>query len=151
MLEDTASAMPSVSDSITNADMMAEDATHTIMDHVEEISTGLEELAETQSGGKLKVSLQELGEKVIAIQADLQFQDITSQHLRQATQILEAIQGRTRKLFQSLQDISEQNELVKNVLKAFIPESTEEALDVSDTIRQDSSISQDDIDALFSS
>ncbi len=57
MLEDTASTMPSVSGSITNAEMMAEDATLTIMDRVEEISTGLEQLAETQSGGELKASL----------------------------------------------------------------------------------------------
>ncbi len=149
-LKNTTASMPAASDNITSADMMAEDATHTIMDNVEHITVELDKLITDQPDGDTKEALRNLAGKVVEISIVLQFQDITSQHLRQAVQIVEAIQVRMEKLFISLQSIGEKNELVKNVVESYAQEAKEEAaIDTTDTVRQDAAISQADIDALF--
>lgn len=93
-LENTTASMPAASDNITSANMIAEDATNTIMDNVEHITVELDKLIVDQPDGNLKEPLQNLAGKVAEINIALQFQDITSQHLRQATLIVEAIQMR---------------------------------------------------------
>ncbi len=149
-LKNTTASMPAASDNITSADMMAEDATHTIMDNVEHITVELDKLIADQPDGDTKEALRNLAGKVVEISIVLQFQDITSQHLRQAVQIVEAIQVRMEKLFISLQSIGEKNELVKNIVESYAQEAKEEAaIDTTDTVRQDAAISQTDIDALF--
>jgi len=149
-LENTTASMPAASDNITSANMMAEDATHTIMDNVEHITVELDKLIVDQPDSNLKEALQDLAGKVAEISIALQFQDITSQHLRQATLIVEAIQVRMKKLFESLKNIGEENELVKNIVESYIQEAEEEAaIETTDTVRKEAAISQNDIDALF--
>ncbi|MEE9465843.1 MAG: hypothetical protein V3W14_09765 [Candidatus Neomarinimicrobiota bacterium] len=149
-LEDTTATMPVASDSIASAEMMAEDATNTIMDHLDQITTDLGKLVEGQPEGSDKETLKGVIDRVSEIHIALQFQDITSQHLHQATQIVEAIQVRMEKLFNSLQSIGEKNEMVKIILENYAQLSAEEeAIDTTDTIRDDDNITQADIDALF--
>ncbi|MBA7597776.1 MAG: hypothetical protein GH143_04775 [Calditrichaeota bacterium] len=148
-LENTTASMPAASDNITSANIMVEDATHTIMDNVEHITVELDKLIVDQSDGDLKEALQDLAGKVAEISMTLQFQDITSQHLRQATLIVEAIQMRMEKLFESLKSIGEKNELVKKIVESYTQGTDEEAIDTTDRVRKEAAISQTDIDALF--
>ncbi|MEE9464519.1 MAG: hypothetical protein V3W14_02940 [Candidatus Neomarinimicrobiota bacterium] len=149
-LKDTARYMPDASDNIASAEMLSEDATHTIMDNLEAITTELEALTASDLDDATKVKLSSLTEKVGEIDMALQFQDITSQHLQQASQIVQAIQVRMNKLFGALKDIGEQNDMVKAIVDNYTQEPEEEdELDHADKIHQDDSVSQADIDALF--
>ncbi len=150
LLGDTTASMPAASENIASADTIAESATHTIMDNVDEITARLGNLISDQKKGEIKTELKELAGKVDEIQTALQFQDITSQHLGQATQIVAAIQVRMEKMFESLQGIGEKNEAVKAILEKYAGElTTDIALAAEDTIRREEAISQDEIDALF--
>ncbi len=144
----TAESMPSASDNITSANTMAESATHNIMDNIDSISTELGDLIEGIVDAGSKEKLVDIASRVDEIAISLQFQDITSQHLKQATQIVEAIQIRMNKLFASLQEIGKKNMKVRNILDQYIVED-EDVIPVEDNVRQDDSISQADIDALF--
>ncbi len=150
LLGDTTESMPAASENIARANTIAESATHTIMDHVEELTAGLDDLISTQKEAQCKAELQKFAGKMGEIQTALQFQDITSQHLSQATQIVAAIQVRMEKMFESLQSIGKENEAVKAILENYAGETMSgEAISVEDTIRRDEAISQDEIDALF--
>ena len=148
-LKNTTASMPAASDNITSADIMAENATHVIMDNVEHITVELDKLIADQPDGDMKGALQDLAGKAAEINMALQFQDITSQHLQQAMQIVEAIQVRMEKLFESLKSIGEKNEMVKKIVESYTEDADEEAIDISDTVRKEAAISQTDIDALF--
>ena len=124
LLGDTTASMPAASENIASADTITESATHTIMDHVDEITVGLDDLISSQKKGKIKTELKELAGKVDDIQTALQFQDITSQHLSQATQIVAAIQVRMEKMFESLQSIGKKNEAVKAIIESYAGEIT---------------------------
>jgi DNA polymerase III gamma/tau subunit len=150
-LEDTTSSMPTAADNIGSADAMAEDAAHTIMDQVDQITTELDRIQVKSGDGELKQSLESVGDRIASIQTALQFQDITSQHLQQARQIIDAIHSRMKQLFESLQGVGEKNELVKSVLDSYNPTEEEDLIDTEDTIRRDETVSQADIDALFGS
>ncbi len=150
LLDDTTASMPAASKNIASADTIAESATITIMDRVDEITVRLGNLISDQKKGEIKTELKELAGKVDEIQTALQFQDITSQHLSQATRIVTAIQVRMEKMFESLQGIGEKNEAVKAILEKYAGEiTTDIALAAEDTIRREEAISQDEIDALF--
>lgn len=144
----TAESMPSASDNIESANTMAESATHSIMDNIDSISTELSDVVESISDADSKEKLVAIASRVDEIAISLQFQDITSQHLKQATQIVEAIQLRMNKLFESLQDIGKKNKKVKTILDQYIVDDVDE-IPLEDSVRQDDSISQADIDALF--
>ena len=63
---------------------------------------------------------------------------------------MEAIQVRMAKLFESLQSIGAQNQLMKAIVDSYIRTADEaETADTIDTIRQDNVFSQEDNDALF--
>lgn len=148
-LETTTSASPGASDNIVSADQMAEKATNTIMDNTEQIAAGLSDLIAQQPEGETKSALEALTGKVSEISMALQFQDITSQHLHQANQIVEAIQTRMVKLFKELELIGEKNELVNALVEKYSEDTASSEIDTTDTIRSDAAISQADIDALF--
>ncbi len=151
-LENTTSAMPEASENIANAEQMAESAAHTIMDTADQVYTGLNDLIAKETEGETKEALAVLAENISEISMALQFQDITSQHLKQASQIVEAIQTRMVKLFEALQGIGDHNELVKTLVEKYTEQGGEdEAIDTTDTIRKDDAITQADIDALFGS
>lgn len=147
-IRQTAASMPSASDNITSANKMAESATNTIMDNIEAISTELSGLIEGIEDVDSKEKLASVANRVDEISISLQFQDITSQHLKQATQIVEGIQIRMNKLFISLQEIGKKNKKVRNILELYLVED-EDIIPIEDTVRRDDSISQADIDALF--
>ncbi|MCK4577883.1 MAG: hypothetical protein KAU50_03780 [Candidatus Marinimicrobia bacterium] len=148
-LQSTTSHMPDASSNISSADSMSADATHTIMDNADVITVKIDELIASDVDDTMKESLEELAEKINEINMALQFQDIISQHLQQATQIVEAIQSRMDKLFVGLQSVGEHNELVKDILDQYSAESGEEAIDYEDKMHRDEAVSQADIDALF--
>ncbi|MCH8836335.1 MAG: hypothetical protein IIA60_00875 [Candidatus Marinimicrobia bacterium] len=149
-LRDSTKHMPDASDNIASAETLSEDATNTIMDNLEGITADLEALNSSNLDAATQAKLDTLGDKITEIQMALQFQDITAQHLRQASQIVEAIQLRMSKLFEALQSIGEKNELVKAIVDNYAQEvGDEDALDQADKIRRDDSVSQADIDALF--
>jgi hypothetical protein len=147
-LQSSASTIPAASDNILSAEQMAEDATNTIMDNADQISAGLSELIADKPEDKTRLVLEELVSRTEQIQMSLQFQDITSQHLQQASQIVEAIHSRLDQMFQSLEEIGQRNELVQGLVQKFDPEE-EDAFQFTDTIHRDGAISQADIDALF--
>ncbi len=150
LLGDTTASMPAASENIASANTIAESATHTIMDHVEGLTAGFDDLIATQKDAQCKAELQKFAGKMGEIQTALQFQDITSQHLSQATQIVAAIQVRMEKMFESLQSIGKKNEAVKVILENYAGETmSDAAISTEDTIRRDEAISQDEIDALF--
>ena len=149
-LRDSTKHMPDASDNIASAETLSEDATNTIMDNLEGITADLEALNSSNLDAATQAKLDTLGDKITEIQMALQFQDITAQHLRQASQIVEAIQVRMSKLFEALQTIGEKNEMVKAIVDNYSQEvGDEDALDQADKIRRDDSVSQADIDALF--
>ncbi len=149
-LQDTARYMPDASDNIASAEMLSQDATNTIMDNLEAITTDLEAITSGNLDAATQEKLGTLAEKITQIQMALQFQDITAQHLQQASQIVEAIQVRMNKLFEALQTIGEKNETVKAIVDNYAQEvGDEDALDQADKIRRDDAVSQADIDALF--
>ena len=149
-LRDSTKHMPDASDNIASAETLSEDATNTIMDNLEGITADLEALNSSNLDAATQAKLDTLADKITEIQMALQFQDITAQHLRQASQIVEAIQMRMSKLFEALQTIGEKNEMIKALVDNFAQEvGDEDALDQADTIRRDDSVSQADIDALF--
>ena len=151
-LETTVTSMPAASDNIESANAMAENATTAIMDNLDGITQGLDRLLTLHTQGETYDTLQGLADQVNEIQVALQFQDITSQHLAQATQIVEAIQVRIKKMFGALQAIGEENQMVKTILDAYTSDTGEEgAIEAADTIRRGEGISQADIDALFGS
>ena len=149
-LRDSTKHMPDASDNIASAETLSEDATNTIMDNLEGITADLEALNSSNLDAATQAKLDTLGDKITEIQMALQFQDITAQHLRQASQIVAAIQSRMSKLFEALQAIGEKNEMIKALVDNFAQEvGDEDALDQADKIRRDDSVSQADIDALF--
>lgn len=149
-LRDSTKHMPDASDNIASAETLSEDATNTIMDNLEGITADLEALNSSNLDAATQAKLDTLGDKITEIQMALQFQDITAQHLRQASQIVAAIQMRMSKLFEALQAIGEKNEMIKALVDNFAQEvGDEDALDHADQIRRDDSVSQSDIDALF--
>lgn len=151
-LEHTTAAMPGVSENIASAEQTAESAAHSIMDTAEQINTGLNDLIAKEPDGETRAALVLLTEKISDISMALQFQDITSQHLKQASQIVEAIQTRMVKLFEALQDVGEKNELVKSLVDKYTEGAEEDRIiDTADKIRMDEAITQADIDALFGS
>ena len=129
---------------------MAEDAANTIMDNADQISTSLDDLI-PKTDGDTKASLEDIALKVNEINMALQYQDITSQHLKQATQIVQAVQLRMQKLFLGLQEIGEGNEAVRKLMESYSEEmANEDAEVIEDTIHNSAdAISQDEIDALF--
>jgi chemotaxis regulatin CheY-phosphate phosphatase CheZ len=147
-LMDTTQAMPGATDNISSAESMAESATHSIMDSMESIGSDIEALAQKDLDDDSQALITNLSDKINDIAIALQFQDITAQHLQQANQIVAAIQSRMDKLFGALTLVGEENKIVKSILENYAL-SDEEEIDTTDQIRQDSSISQDDIDALF--
>jgi len=147
-LMDTTKAIPGATDNISSAESMAESATHSIMDSMESIGADLDNLAQKDLDDDSQAIINNLTEKVNDIAMALQFQDITAQHLQQANQIVTAIQSRMDKLFGALTVVGEKNKMVKTILDNYAL-SDEEVIDTTDKIRQDTSISQDDIDALF--
>ena len=149
-LRDSTKHMPDASDNIASAETLSEDATNTIMDNLEGITADLEALNSSNLDAATQAKLDTLGDKITEIQMALQFQDITAQHLRQASQIVAAIQLRMSKLFEALQAIGEKNEMIKAIVDNYAQDvGDEDALDQADTIRRDDSVSQADIDALF--
>ena len=149
-LRDSTKHMPYASDNIASAETLSEDATNTIMDNLEGITADLEALNSSNLDAATQAKLDTLGDKITEIQMALQFQDITAQHLRQASQIVAAIQMRMSKLFEALQTIGEKNEMIRALVDNFAQEvGDEDALDQADKIRRDDSVSQADIDALF--
>lgn len=149
-LRDSTKHMPDASDNIASAETLSEDATNTIMDNLEGITADLEALNSSNLDAATQAKLDTLGDKITEIQMALQFQDITAQHLRQASQIVAAIQMRMSKLFEALQAIGEKNEMIKAIVDNYAQDvGDEDALDQADTIRRDDSVSQADIDALF--
>ena len=149
-LRDSTKHMPDASDNIASAETLSEDATNTIMDNLEGITADLEALNSSNLDAATQAKLDTLGDKITEIQMALQFQDITAQHLRQASQIVEAIQMRMSKLFEALQAIGEKNEMIKAIVDNYARDvGDEDALDQADTIRRDDTVSQADIDALF--
>jgi hypothetical protein len=150
-LEDTTSSIPAAAENIGNADAMAEDAAQTIMDQVDQITAELDRIQKKSGDGEIKQSLESVGDRIASIQTALQFQDITSQHLQQARQIIDAIHSRMKQLFESLQRVGDKNELVKSILDGYNQTGEEERIDTKDTIRRDETVSQADIDALFGS
>lgn len=149
-LRDSTKHMPDASDNIASAETLSEDATNTIMDNLEGITADLEALNSSNLDAATQAKLDTLGDKITEIQMALQFQDITAQHLRQASQIVAAIQSRMSKLFEALQAIGEKNEMIKAIVDNYAQDvGDEDALDQADTIRRDDSVSQADIDALF--
>ena len=149
-LRDSTRHMPDASDNIASAESLSEDATNTIMDNLEGITADLEALTSSNLDAATQEKLGTLADKITDIQMALQFQDITAQHLRQAGQIVEAIQLRMSKLFDALQTIGEKNKLVKAIVDNYAQDvGDEDALDQADQIRRDNSVSQSDIDALF--
>ena len=149
-LQDTTKYMPDASDNIASAEMLSQDATHTIMDNLEAITTELESLTSSDLDAATQEKLSGIVDKITEIHMALQFQDITAQHLQQASQIVEAIQLRMNKLFEALQNIGEQNKMVKAIVDNYTQsQEDEDQLDHADQIRRDDSVSQADIDALF--
>lgn len=147
-LASTTQSIPSASDNIASAEMMAQDATNTIMDNADKISVELEALIE-KTDGETQVALESVALKINDINMALQYQDITSQHLQQASQIVEAIQTRMQKLFRALQEIGEKNEAIQKILENYDADVDEGEIDTTDTIRRENAITQDEIDALF--
>ena len=60
-------------------------------------------------------------------------------------------QVRMERLFESLKSIGEKNEMVKKIVESYAEGADEGAIDITDTVRKEAAISQDDIDALFGS
>ncbi|MFC1481118.1 hypothetical protein ACFL6E_02605 [Candidatus Neomarinimicrobiota bacterium] len=147
-LMDTTQAMPGATDNISSAASIAESATHRIMDSIESIGADLDNLDGKDLDDDSQAIITSLSDKVNDIAIALQFQDITAQHLQQANQIVTAIQARMNKLFAALTTVGEKNKMVKTILDNYTL-TDEEEIDTTDKIRQDASISQDDIDALF--
>ena len=149
-LASTTESMPSATDNIASANMMAENAANTIMDNADQITTALDDLL-SKTDGETKEALEEVALKVNEINMALQYQDITSQHLQQATQIVQAVQVRMQKLFQGLQTIGESNEAIRKLIESYTEEMDKhDAAEFEDTIHNSAdAISQDEIDALF--
>ena len=148
-LQSTASSMPAASDNILSAEQMAEDATNTIMDNADQICAQLGDLQASDGNGDMQKVLEEVRHRAEQIQMSLQFQDITSQHLQQATRIVEAIHTKLDQMFLALEEMGEHNELVQKLVQKYQVEDCNELLEAEDTIHRDGAISQADIDALF--
>jgi hypothetical protein len=149
-LQSTATSAPAASDNIHSAEQMAEDATNTIMDNADQICVQLGDLQAGDGNGDTKKVLEEVVHRAQQIQMSLQFQDITSQHLQQATRIVEAIHTKLDQMFLGLEEMGQQNELVQRLVEKYAHvEDCDELLETEDTIHRDGAISQADIDALF--
>ena len=129
--------------------MMAQDAANTIMDTADIITLELDTLVE-ESESNTREALASLALKINEINMASRYQDITSQHLHQASQIVEAIQTRMQKLFRALQDIGEKNGAIRSIVENHANEAdAEDEIDTADSIYRENAISQDKIDALF--
>lgn len=149
-LQSTSSSAPAASDNIHSAEQMAEDATNTIMDNADQICVQLGDLQSSDGNGDTKKVLEEVMHRAQQIQMSLQFQDITSQHLQQATRIVEAIHTKLDQMFLSLEEMGQTNTLVQGLVEKYAHvEDCDELLEAQDTIHRDGAISQADIDAMF--
>lgn len=146
-LETTTESIPSASDNIASAEMMAENAANTIMDTADQITADLDKMI-GEADDKTREGLEVIALKINEINMAMQYQNITAQHLQQATLIVEAIQVRMQRLFQGLQEIGKNNEAIRKLVDSYLDMDDDE-IDTEDTIHNENAISQDEIDALF--
>mgnify|MGYP002640262489 CR=1 FL=1 len=155
-LQDSAQKLPTASDRIEDVNKATEYATVEILDALDRISSNLEKLPKMDKENQSE-SIATMHEEVANIVNALQFQDITSQKLNHANQILVAIYEKFTVLFASLEKAKFSTAVGKKVLEALEESVDEEAREAAqnefeektkDVIRHEE-ISQDDIDSLF--
>ncbi len=149
--------IPDAAQRLSDVTEATEMATHEIMDKLESINNGLEQVA-TKVPEDTKKIVENMKNDAMDITFALQFQDITSQKLEHANRILQAINNK-------FTDLSKNSELIKVKTKVgerimhelhlgADPEKTKKDKEMfdnetQDVIREDQNFSQDDIDALF--
>lgn len=156
-MKDSTSKLPTASAKISTATKTAELATHEIMDKLESITIKLTTLSGKLNGDD-KTLVNQIDEDIMDAIYALQFQDITSQQLEHANRILSAIYDKFSTLFDSLESVKVSTAIGDKVIKA-IEESVDERKKekdhedfeeaTKDTMRH-TSVSQDDIDQMFS-
>lgn len=155
-LQDTAQKLPTATDRIDDVTKATEYATVEILDALDRISASLEALPNMEQKAQNE-SISTMHEEVANIVNALQFQDITSQKLSHANNILGAIYEKFTSLFASLEEAKISTSVGKQVLEAIEQNVDTEARRLEqedfeektkDEIRHEE-ISQDDIDSLF--
>lgn len=156
-LKDGTHKIPTASDRISDVTQTTEMATNEILDKLDQINNTVNEIRGDVDEAKA-AKIDEIETTIMDIIFALQFQDITSQKLEHATRILNAIYSKFSALFSNIEkmrsnsifgakvadalaDVEESEDVVKN-REEFDDET-------ADKIRNES-ISQDDIDQLFS-
>ena len=156
-LKDSTSKLPTASDKISTATETAELATHEILDKLDSISSKLALLSDDVREDKKNI-IDEIQADVSDTIYALQFQDITSQQLEHANRILAAIYDKFVNLFKSVENLKIGTKVGDRVISAIEMGIDEKKIEkerrefeerTRDKMRQES-ISQDDIDQLFS-
>ena len=156
-LKDGAHKLPTASDRISDVTQATEMATTEILDKLDQINNHVSELRGSVSEEKA-ARLDDIESTIMDIIFALQFQDITSQKLEHATRILNAIYTKFTGLFDYIEKLGINSSFGARVAKALeevgeTDEAKKEKDDfeeeTADKIRHES-ISQDDIDQLFS-
>ena len=154
---DTSGKLPDATQRLNDVSQATEMATHEIMDKLESINNRLDKLSDSLPENE-KASVDDVKNDVMDITFALQFQDITSQKLEHANRILNAINTKFTDLSKSSEQIKVKTKVGEKIMHELHlgpdPDKTKESSDTfhketEDVIREDQSISQDDIDALF--
>ncbi len=154
--KDSTSKLPDAEDRISDVTKATELATTEIMDTLDEISENVELLAEGQSEEKQKIA-ETINNHIQDVLMSLQFQDITSQKLTHANQILVAISKKFSGLHLKTEHIKLNtkigekmiNELQIGINSEKIKKDSEDFHKETEDVIRHEKISQDDIDDLF--
>ncbi len=156
-LKDGAHKLPTASDRISDVTQATEMATNEILDKLDQINNMVADIRGSVKKNKAE-TLDNIEGIIMDIIFALQFQDITSQKLEHATRILNAIYTKFTTLFASIDKLRANSIFGAKVANALaeiedsddVVKNREEFNQETEDVIRHESISQDDIDQLFS-
>jgi len=148
-LKETSDTMPKAQeriDKVTEATLLA---TTQIMDKLDHINSHCDKLSAKEKDEENINMLSEIQMDSMDIINSLQFQDITSQKLGHAREILDAVHERFGKLFERIDSMKINDNMKNQLFGSRLKEHKGDIAEAGEDQIRTEGISQDDIDALF--
>jgi len=161
-IKETTNHLPTATDNITSVSKTTENATHQVLDQLENIFTKLDLLkqkidSEDSKEGKIAL-LDEISTEANEIIFAFQFQDITTQQLEHTSRILKAVYEKFSHLFGAFEKMRKNSDIGQEVVQAIEREFDKEKErrhkeffdnHTADTMHHSAEITQEDIDSFF--
>ncbi len=161
-IKETTNHLPTATDNITSVSKTTENATHQVLDQLENIFTKLDLLKQkidSEDSKEDKIALlDEISTEANEIIFAFQFQDITTQQLEHTSRILKAVYEKFSHLFGAFEKMRKNSDIGQEVVQAIEREFDKEKErrhkeffdnHTADTMHHSAEITQEDIDSFF--